>query len=200
MWLLGIVIGSSRCLPLLWLVGVIALVLVFRQSLENRSNRKWLNLTQSSIFIWRFRCSCCRSFLNSLSFYQRRGREFANVRPKNEIRFFFTTQQESLKTKNVRKKFESSSESIIWHIVKLKFRALVISPSRTEESSLVHSANEVKRSFAIAGYAAFPNRAVINQDYIAFAFVERNYLRSAVQLPIWALATSEQNPQKLAHQ
>ena len=36
--LLGIVIGSSRCLPLLWLVGVlIVLVLVFRQSFENRS-------------------------------------------------------------------------------------------------------------------------------------------------------------------
>ena len=44
-WLLGIVIGSlwlvirsSRRLFLLWLVGVIALVLVFRQSFENRSN------------------------------------------------------------------------------------------------------------------------------------------------------------------
>ena len=36
-WLLGILIGSSRCLLLLWLVGVIALVLVFRQSFENRS-------------------------------------------------------------------------------------------------------------------------------------------------------------------
>ena len=36
--LLGIVIGSSRCLLLLWLVGVIALVLVFRQSFENHSN------------------------------------------------------------------------------------------------------------------------------------------------------------------
>ena len=30
-------IGSSRCLPLLRLVGVIALVLVFRQTFENRS-------------------------------------------------------------------------------------------------------------------------------------------------------------------
>ena len=30
--------GSWRCLFLLWLVGVIALVLVFRQSFENRSN------------------------------------------------------------------------------------------------------------------------------------------------------------------
>ena len=38
MELLGIVIGSSRCLLLLWLVGVIALVLGFRQSFENRSN------------------------------------------------------------------------------------------------------------------------------------------------------------------
>ena len=42
-WLLGIVIGSSRCLflvsCLLWLVGVVALVLVFLQSFENRS--KW---------------------------------------------------------------------------------------------------------------------------------------------------------------
>ena len=37
-WLLGIVIGSSRCSFLLWLVGIIALVLVFRQSFENRSN------------------------------------------------------------------------------------------------------------------------------------------------------------------
>ena len=37
-WLLGIVIGSSRCSFLLWLVGVIALVLVFRQSFENRSS------------------------------------------------------------------------------------------------------------------------------------------------------------------
>ena len=38
-WLLGIVIGSSRCSSrfLLWLVGVIALVLVFRQSFENCS-------------------------------------------------------------------------------------------------------------------------------------------------------------------
>ena len=35
--LLGIVIGSRRCLFLLWLVGVIALVLVFLQSFENRS-------------------------------------------------------------------------------------------------------------------------------------------------------------------
>ena len=33
-------IGSSRCLPLSWLVGVIALVLVFRQSFENRSISK----------------------------------------------------------------------------------------------------------------------------------------------------------------
>ena len=31
------VIGSSSCLLLLWLVGVIGLVLVFRQSFENRS-------------------------------------------------------------------------------------------------------------------------------------------------------------------
>ena len=36
-WLLRIVIGSSRCLLLLWLVGVIALVLVFQQSFENCS-------------------------------------------------------------------------------------------------------------------------------------------------------------------
>ena len=36
-WLLGNVIGSSRCLLLLWLVGLIALVLVFRQSFENRA-------------------------------------------------------------------------------------------------------------------------------------------------------------------
>ena len=36
--LLGTVIGSWRYLFLLWLVGVIALVLVFRQSFENRSN------------------------------------------------------------------------------------------------------------------------------------------------------------------
>ena len=35
--LLGIVIGLSRCLLLFWLVGMIALVLVFRQSFENRS-------------------------------------------------------------------------------------------------------------------------------------------------------------------
>ena len=40
MYLLGIVIGSSRCLLLLWLVGVIALVLVFRQSFENPSTWK----------------------------------------------------------------------------------------------------------------------------------------------------------------
>ena len=37
--LLGIVIGSSRCLHLLWLIVVIALALVFRQSFENRSRR-----------------------------------------------------------------------------------------------------------------------------------------------------------------
>ena len=36
-WLLGIVIRSSRCSFPLWLVGVIAWVLVFRQSFENRS-------------------------------------------------------------------------------------------------------------------------------------------------------------------
>ena len=36
--MLGIVIGSTRCLLLLWLVEVIALVLVFRQSFENCSN------------------------------------------------------------------------------------------------------------------------------------------------------------------
>ena len=35
--LLGIVIGSSRCSFLLWLVGVIGLGLVFRQSFENHS-------------------------------------------------------------------------------------------------------------------------------------------------------------------
>ena len=35
--LLGIVIGSSRCSFVLWLVEVIALVLVFRQPFENRS-------------------------------------------------------------------------------------------------------------------------------------------------------------------
>ena len=34
----GIVIGSLCCLFLLWLVGIIALVLVFRQSFESRSN------------------------------------------------------------------------------------------------------------------------------------------------------------------
>ena len=38
-WLLGIVIGSSRYSFLSWLVGVIAFVLVFRQSFENRSNK-----------------------------------------------------------------------------------------------------------------------------------------------------------------
>ena len=37
--LLGIVIGSSRCLLLLWLAGVIALVLVFRRSFENHSEK-----------------------------------------------------------------------------------------------------------------------------------------------------------------
>ena len=36
--LLGILIGSWSCLCPLWMVGVIALVLVFRQSFENRSN------------------------------------------------------------------------------------------------------------------------------------------------------------------
>ena len=36
--LLGTVIGSWRYLFLLWLVGAIVLVLVFRQSFENRSN------------------------------------------------------------------------------------------------------------------------------------------------------------------
>ena len=30
------------------------------------NNRKTLNLTQSLILMWRFRCSCLRSFLNSL--------------------------------------------------------------------------------------------------------------------------------------
>ena len=40
--MLGIVIGSSRSSFLLWLVGVIALVLVFRQSFENHS--KWGDL------------------------------------------------------------------------------------------------------------------------------------------------------------
>ena len=29
---------------------------------------KKINLTQSSILMWRFRCSCRRSFLNSLMF------------------------------------------------------------------------------------------------------------------------------------
>ena len=38
--LLEIVIGSSRCLHLSWLVGVIALVLVFRQSFENCSKQQ----------------------------------------------------------------------------------------------------------------------------------------------------------------
>ena len=42
-WLLGIVIGSSRRLFLLWLVGVISLVLVFRQSFENRCNNNEIN-------------------------------------------------------------------------------------------------------------------------------------------------------------
>ena len=36
-WSLGILIGSLRCSFLLWLVGVIALGLVFRQSFENHS-------------------------------------------------------------------------------------------------------------------------------------------------------------------
>ena len=36
-WLLGIVIGSSCCLFLLWLIRVIPLVLVFQQSFENSS-------------------------------------------------------------------------------------------------------------------------------------------------------------------
>ena len=40
---LGIKIGPSRCLLLLWLAGVIILILVFRQSFENRS--MWLSFT-----------------------------------------------------------------------------------------------------------------------------------------------------------
>ena len=39
-YLLRILIGSSPFLLLLWLVGVIALVLVFRQSFEKRSREK----------------------------------------------------------------------------------------------------------------------------------------------------------------
>ena len=42
---LGIVIGSWRCLFLLWLVGVIALVVVFRQSFENPSKVSKIRLT-----------------------------------------------------------------------------------------------------------------------------------------------------------
>ena len=42
-------IGSSRCLLLLWLVGVIALVLVFRQSFENRSIDNVDNVDVSSV-------------------------------------------------------------------------------------------------------------------------------------------------------
>ena len=36
-WCLGILFGSSRCSFLLWLIVVITLVLVFRQSFKNRS-------------------------------------------------------------------------------------------------------------------------------------------------------------------
>ena len=50
-WLLGIVIGSSRCSFLLWLVGVIALVLVFRQSFENHSNLCWQDKNQRTHLI-----------------------------------------------------------------------------------------------------------------------------------------------------
>ena len=40
MYLLRILIGSLRCLRLLWLVRVITLVLVLRHSIENRSSYK----------------------------------------------------------------------------------------------------------------------------------------------------------------
>ena len=39
---------------------------VFCTTSSTWNNRKWLNLTQSSILMWRFRCSYRRSFLNSL--------------------------------------------------------------------------------------------------------------------------------------
>ena len=56
----GILIVSSRCLLLLWLVGVIALVLVFRQSFENYSNlvcrfyvrNKWNKLNTVELLLW----------------------------------------------------------------------------------------------------------------------------------------------------
>ena len=54
--LLRIVIGSSRCLPLLWLVGVIALVLVFRQSFENRSGNLYFPQTMLQNASWMFIC------------------------------------------------------------------------------------------------------------------------------------------------
>ena len=55
-WLLGIVIGSPRCSFPLWLVEVIALVLVFRQSFENRSimllhTESWVNLFPSTFIL-----------------------------------------------------------------------------------------------------------------------------------------------------
>ena len=44
-YLLRILIGSSYCLLLLWLVGVITLALGFQQSFENCSNSHWARWT-----------------------------------------------------------------------------------------------------------------------------------------------------------
>ena len=43
--LLRNLIGSLRCLPLLWLVEVITLVFVLRDSIENRSNAETQNIS-----------------------------------------------------------------------------------------------------------------------------------------------------------
>ena len=68
-WLPAIPIGSSPCLLLLWLVRGIILVLVFRQSSENRSYViMWIGIAamkRSETYLWKsdYYCSCLKCFL-----------------------------------------------------------------------------------------------------------------------------------------
>ena len=57
-WLLGFVIGSLRCSFLLWLVRVIPLVLVFRQSFENRSIQYLVDTATLNITVWHLWANC----------------------------------------------------------------------------------------------------------------------------------------------
>ena len=80
-----------------------SVVRLFCTTRSTWNNRKRLNLTQSSILLWRFRCSCRRSFLNSLICC--RDGDTADIsiptlalRPRKTFHFLFSDEELTLQT------------------------------------------------------------------------------------------------------